>query len=240
MADNDLFPEGAKVQLTEYPLFDSLLNGVGESALTSPTPLFAGGTTNKPQLTNMQQAAQIPSGGLFFITGMRAPTFMMSLADTEYTVAYGTIVANTFATSTPARMLDVQNILMYSAQVTLTIAQFPAMIVPWLMLPAGGGNSGVTTVSGRSVVSAGLPSKEAAGKFTKPLKIPALNSFQASVSIYSFGKASVAGGFFSTQQGGTTAADFSALDLINQADGIKFAQVILSGFITRPLGGAGG
>jgi len=233
----ELFPSDSEVQLTEYPLFDSLLNGVGESGLTAQTPLFSGGTLNKPQLTNMQQAAQIPGGGVFFITGMRAVAFFMSLADTEYTVAYGTIAANTFPTSSPARMLDLYNVLAYSAQVTLTIDQFPAMIVPWYMLPAGGGVSGQSTVQGRSIVSMGMPTKEAAGKFTKPLKIGALSAFQTQVNLYAFGKSSIAGGFTGIAQGGTLVADFDPISLINQADGIKLAQIVLPGFITRKLGG---
>lgn len=233
----ELFPADSEVQLTEYPLFDSLLNGVGISSLTTQTPLFSGGTLNRPQLTNMQQASQIPGGGVFFITGLRAVEFFMSLADSEYQAAYGTFPAFSQCTSSPARMTDLYSVLAYSAQVTLNIDQFPAMIVPWYMLPAGGGINGFTTVSGRTLASNGVASKEAAGKFTKPLKIGALSAFNAQVNIYSFGRSSIAGGFTGSAQGGTIAQDFDPVLLINQADGIKLAQVVLPGFITRKLGG---
>lgn len=185
----------------------------------------------------MQQASQIPGGGVFFITGLRSVEFFMSLADSEYQAAYGTFPAFTNCTSSPARMTDLYSVLAYSAQVTLNIDQFPAMIVPWYMLPAGGGISGFTTVQGRTLASNGLPSKEAAGKFTKPLKIGALSAFNAQVNIYSIGKASIAGGFTAAGQGGALTNDFDAVTLINQADGIKLAQVVLPGFITRKLGG---
>ncbi len=238
MADGGIISQDSLVNLTEYPLFDSWFFGVGESSLQANTPMFQGGTQNQPQFTNMQQSGQIPGGGVFYMTGVRCSIFTMSLADTEYTVAYGNISANTSPTSSPARMLDLIPLLIYATQVTVTIDDFPAMVVPLYMLPAAGGPSGFTTVSGRSIVTNGLAGKEAAGKFTKPLKVSALSAFRVSANINVFGKSSIAGAFLGIAQGGTLAADFSPLNQFNQADGLKAGQFVLPGFITRRLGGA--
>lgn len=233
----ELFPPDSEVQLTEYPLFDSALDGIGISAISNPITLFAGNSGNKQQFTNMQQNAQIPGGGVFFVTGIRGIMFFMSLADTEYSVAYGSITANASCTSTPARMYDLYNLVAYSTQVTLTIDQFPAVIVPFVQLPAGGGISGQGMVSGRSALSAGLPSKEAAGKFQKPLKVGALSAFQVTLNMFSFGKTAQAGAFTGSGQTTTITNDLNVIDQVNQADGVKLLQILLPGYITRKLGG---
>ncbi len=226
---------GGDVELTEYPLFDTLLNGVGISALSQSTQLFAGLTQGRPQYTNMQQGSQIPSGGIYLIRSLRGASFFQSLFDTEYTVAYGSIAAQTAPTSTTARMYDCYNQLAYGSQITFAIAQKPMIIIPWWWIPAGGGTFGSTNATGRTVVTNGMPSKEAVGGFTKPLKIDSLQAFTCTVQFYSFSKNSVAGGFTGSGQSTTFSADLSPLDFLNQADGAKYAAIFLGGVISRDI-----
>lgn len=228
--------DGGKVELLEYPLFDTWFSGVGQSGIQQNTQMFAANNIGKPQYTNMQQASQIPSGGQFFVTSLRVAPFFQSLADSEYTVAYSTISAQTAPTSSNARMLDCYSALLYGSQATLIIAQKPQLIVPTFMLPAGGGPSGISTASGRSIVTNGLPSKDAIAKFVKPIEVSSLQAFTVQMSFYDWARNSTAGGFTALGGGGgSITADFSPKDLINTADGIKECIVILGGATTRDI-----
>ncbi len=227
--------DGNKVELLEYPLFDTLMSGVGTSGLGPVTQLFASNTIGKPQFTNMQQASMIPSGGQFFVTSIRATSFFQSLADTEYTVAYGTIAAQTGSTSSVQRMLDCYNMLAYGAQVTLFVAQKPQIVVPWYYLPSGGGTYGFTTAPGRTIASNGVPAKDSVARFTSPVEVASLQAFTVQVNFYDFAKASVAGGFTGSGQSTTISSDLSPLQFLNQADGIKSALIVLGGATTRDI-----
>lgn len=226
-------PDG-EVELVEYPYFDHLLLGVGISQLSSQTFLFNNGQTiGKPQFSNMQMAGQIPSGGVLYINSIRGFANFQSLADSEYTSAYGTITAVTQPTSSPARMLDCYDMLGYGVQVDFRIAQKPYILVPWWALPAGSGNTGFTTVSGRSVITQGTPSRTSTAFFKEPVKVATLQSFNAICQFYAFGQTALAGAFTGSAQGGTLSGPLDPQLFINQADGRKIAGLIVGGISSR-------
>ncbi len=227
--------DGPEVELTEYPLFDTWFSGVGISNIDTNKQLFLSSQVGTPKFTNMQQAGVIPSGGVFLISSLRTSTYFLSLASTEFTVAYGGIAAVTQPTSSPARMLMAHSILAYSTQVTLTIAQKPMIVVPWWYLPAGGGLSGQSSINGQAVVSQGLPTRDAVYDFVRPVVVGTLQAFSVTVQMSSFGKTSVAGNFTGSAQGGTLSADFDPAAYINAADGLKQGAVYAGGWISRDI-----
>jgi hypothetical protein len=225
-----------KVEFIDYPLSDSLLFGYGISGLATQTILFAGNNQGSPNLTNMEQAAVVPSGGIYEMAGLRCFSFFQALADTEYTVAYGTLPAlAALVTSDSARAQDCYQMLGNNAQVTFSIASKPMFTVPWWWLPAGGGTCGFGINAGRFFAANGVPGREAAGRFVKPLYVSSLQVFKANVQFYAIARASKAGAFTGNGQGGALTADLSPCDFINQFDGIKIAQAYMCGAMTRDI-----
>ena len=223
-----------EVEVVEYPYFDHLLLGVGISGLAPQTYLFNNGQTiGKPQFSNMTSAGQLPSAGVLYINSLRGFANFLSLADTEYTVAYGSIAAVTQPTSSPARMLDCYDMLGYGVQVDLRIALKPYILIPWWALPAGAGSQGFTQVAGRSIVSQGVPSRQATAFFKEPVKVDTLQAFNAICQFYTFGKAALAGQFTGSAQGGALSGDLDPQLFLNQADGRKVAGLIIGGISSR-------
>ena len=226
---------GGKVQLIEYPLWDTPFSGVGQSALGVDTTLFS--RTGKPDLSNMQQANVIPSGGVFLISSLRFATEFRSLASTEDTVAYDTIAAQPNYTSSAARMLRLHALVGYGSIMTLKINDVPQIILPSWQFPAGGGPFGMTTVSGQAVMTNGLPSREAICRFVKPVETASLQVLTVLMHFNTFAKKGVAGEFTGDAEAGAISADFNPLEQFNVADGLKYGLVTLGGHISRDIGG---
>ena len=235
-------PAGGKVQLIEYPLFDTPFAGVGSSAIGQLINLF--GRSNQPQFSNMQQGGQIPSGGVFLISSVRCSAFFKTLANTNYSVAYGAITAETSYGSDASRMADCYDWMAYGSQVTVYINQNPQIVMPWWQFPAGGGTHGSNVVNNGTSLNNGVPSREAICRFLKPLEVAPLQPFTAAVQFYSILRRSTAGDFtgnaypVATPTTATaTTNDFSPLNQLNNADGAKVTLVTLGGHISRDIGG---
>lgn len=216
--------EDGQVEIVEYPYFDHLLLGVGISGLTNETHLYRNAQViGKPQFTNMEQAGSFPDGGVGKLTSLRAFANFMDLSSTEYTVAYGTIAAVTQPTSSATRMLDCYDMLNYGFQVELKISSKTYLILPWWMFPSGAGSYGFTTVSGRSIVTSSVPSRQAVAYFKEEVVVDTLQSWEAIVRSYPFDQSAIAGAFTGSAQGGTITGDLDPVLFLNQADGRKIA-----------------
>jgi hypothetical protein len=229
-------PDEKKVELTEYPLRDTLLDGVGISNLDTKTILFQrGAAVGLPQYTNMTQVGSIPSGGVFFVTGVRAPCRFLSFGDSEFQgVAYGGLPLYTNSTSSAQRMLDQYFNLMYGAIVTVTIAEKPMIILPWWTMGAGGGEHGTTNLQGRGTYTNGVPGSHALARFVKPIKVSTFQSFGATVEFYAVTSNSPMGQFTGAGQGGAL-VNYNPLNQLNAADGLKKAGLQFGGFISRDI-----
>lgn len=225
--------DSGDVELIEDPRFSKLLSGAGISNLGQETHLFTGGI-GQPQFTNMAQASQIPSGGVMLIASVRFQAWFESLASTEYTVAYGTIAAETHPTSSPARALMCYQALANGFQATLNINDKPYGVLPVWTFPAGGGISGYSQVSGSNVVTNGHPGKESIHRLVKPAKVSSLQAFKMIVKAYTFASntGSDAGKFAATAQGGAM-TDWNPLLHINQFDGVKDVTGLFGGHVSR-------
>lgn len=228
--------DGKEVNLIEYPLFDSAFNGVGISNQKTGVLLFAQNTQGDPGLSNMQLAGQIPSGGVYLLSGMQGVTYFRDLTGTEWATAYGSganqVPAYTTTTSSPTRMLDCHSMMAYGAQVTFNIARVPLVVLPWYSIPAAGGVFGQTNIQGASVVSNGMPEFGATMKFVEPAVISSLQNFNAKLDWYEFSANSKAGNFTGYGQGSTSTqlSGLSPLAFINSADGVKFVGLKMRGF----------
>lgn len=141
--------------------FDTLVRGVGASAIQVNTKLFRALNTGNPQFTNMQEGGRLSNEELFLMLSVR------------FYVQF----------STGAVYRWVEDGIMW----TLNVGNKPMLgPVPLFVAPCGGGMFGMDDGAQAHVITNGMPSWEAILKLAKPIKIDKNQHFSVDVSFYDF------------------------------------------------------
>jgi hypothetical protein len=151
---------GYKEQIHEEK-FDTLIRGVGTSALANKVKLFSPANVGNPSLTNMQEGGRLSNEELFLALSIR---FYVQFAEAAL---YAFVEDGIFWT------MNVGNKPMFST-------------LPIFTAPAGGGMSGMNMNANTAVIGNGLPSYSAILKFAKPIKIEKNQHFSVDVEFYTF------------------------------------------------------
>lgn len=141
--------------------YDTLVRGVGTSAVAQKTKLFRATNTGSPELTNMQEGGRLSNEEIFLILSVRFYT--------------------QFATAALHRYIE--DGLMW----TLNVGNKPMLgALPLFVAPGGGGMFGYDVNANASVITNGVPSWEAVLKLAKPVKIEKNQHFSVDVEFYDF------------------------------------------------------
>jgi hypothetical protein len=141
--------------------FDTLVRGVGASAIGVNTKLFRALNTGNPQFTNMQEGGRLSNEELFLMLSVR---FYVQ-----------------FSTAAMYRLVE-DGILW-----TLNVGNKPMLgPVPLFIAPCGGGMYGYDVNAQAHVITNGAPSWDGILKLAKPIKIDKNQHFSVDVSFYDF------------------------------------------------------
>lgn len=214
------------------PKYDTLVKGLGVSAVGANSRLFGTANVGNLDFTNLEQPGQLSSDATFVLKAMRCAMYFQGLNDAAFTNPYGTAVAAlTGVVATNVRAHDIYQILAYSTIFTLVIGTKPMLTAPLWYIPAGGGITGFSTENARQTLTNGVASQEAILKLAKDIPITVRQAFSVQVQVFPYvriGNGLGAGG-------AAISADIDTLLLFNQFDGIKLVQVHIDGVETRDV-----
>lgn len=145
------------------PLWDTVVRcaGAASPAMSSPTNLFTGTSTTKPN-SNMNVAGQLASDQTFIIKVLRC---------FEY-----------FYHATPATQLQCYSFVMKAMYFSLIVGDKPMFDAPCWYAPAGGGVWGYA--ANLNVLNNGVPSTESILKLAYPIPVVARQNFRVEISFY--------------------------------------------------------
>jgi hypothetical protein len=152
--------QGYKEQV-HWEFFDTLIRGVGTSAVAQQTKLFRALNTGQPELTNMLEGGRLSNEETFLLLSIR---FYVQFLD-------------------PLEYRYVEDGIMWTLNTGNKTMLGP---VPLFLAPAGGGLSGIDTGLVAHVLSNGVPSWNAVLMLAKPIKIEKNEHFSVDVNWYTF------------------------------------------------------
>lgn len=151
---------GFREQIHEMK-YDTLIRGVGTSAVAQKTKLFRALNTGSPELTNMQEGGRLSNEEVFLCLAI------------QFYVQFATAQLYRF----------IEDGVMW----TLLVGNKPMLgALPLWTAPAGGGMSGYDVNAQAHVITNGLPSWEAILKLAKPIKVEKNQHFAVDVEFYAF------------------------------------------------------
>lgn len=151
---------GYKEQV-HHELFDTLVRGVGASAIGVRTRLFGAANIGNPANTNMQVGGALSSDEVFLVISLR-----------NYIQ---------FATGALYRFME-DGIFW-----TFTVGNKPMLgPLPLFVAPAGGGMNGYDVNAQAHVISNGSPNWLGVLKFAKPVKVEKREHFAVDMDFYQF------------------------------------------------------
>lgn len=152
--------QGYKEQV-HWEFFDTLIRGVGTSAVAQQTKLFRALNTGQPELTNMLEGGRLSNEETFLLLSVR---FYVQFLD-------------------PLEYRYVEDGIMWTLNTGNKTMLGP---VPLFVAPAGGGLAGIDTGLVAHVLSNGDPSWNAVLLLAKPIKIEKNEHFSVDVNWYAF------------------------------------------------------
>lgn len=177
----------------------------------------------------MPAASALPADSTYIMKAIRCLLYFQSLADQEFTVAFGALPAIANSLGSQSRAADLYSLVAYGGYFTLVVGQKPMINGPLWYIPAGGGISGFTTSNAKNVLQNGVASQEAILKLAKDVQVPARQNFTIQTNFFPFTVRGLGAG------GGTINAAPSPLDALNAFDGIKLVQLHVDGIWTRDV-----
>lgn len=210
------------------PFFDTLLRGIGISAISAQASLFGTANVGQRQMTNLQTPGVLAADQTYMIKALRVSMVFQSLADSEFG-AFGSLPdLQASALGTNSRAEDLYQLMGYGCYFELNVGEKPQFFAPIWYAPAGGGISGFTTENSRHVLTNGTPSHTSILKLAKDIHVPARQNFN--VNILQFPYARLGAG-----QTAAYTAELSINDYLNQFDGLKNLQFLIDGIQTRDV-----
>lgn len=214
------------------PFYDTLIRGIGVSALTNSTPLFGAANVGNRAVSNMQVPGQLAADQTYILKAVRGVLSFKGLNDPEFTATYNSaITALANVTATNARAEDLYELVAYGAHFTVNVGNKPMLNAPFWYIPAGGGLSGTTTENSRHHVTNGMPTQEAILKLARDIPVVARQNFAVVIDFFPFLRLGSGLG----SQGSAIGADIDPLLYLNQFDGFKLVQVHVDGVVTRDV-----
>jgi hypothetical protein len=141
--------------------FDTLIRGVGTSAIAQKTKLFRALNTGQPELTNMQEGGRLSNEELFLVLSCRFYVQFLT-ANLYRLIEDGCIFT-----------INVGNKAMFGP-------------VPLFVAPAGGGMYGSDFGLAAHVLSNGYPSWNSVLRLAKPIKVEKNQHFSVDIEFYDF------------------------------------------------------
>lgn len=226
-------------QLAHVTYYDTLLRNVGTTDASNGTTLFSNGANGRRDITNMKTPGVLPGDQILLIKALRVACAYESLNDPEFTAAYGSSnpqpliastagVANAVATGARAELCYFMSL--YGSYFTLEVGNKPYVLAPTWFAPAGGGPSGFTTETARSIITNGVPASSSTLRFAKPVQVSRGQAFNLKFDWYNFLRSGTGLG-----ANGTTIANIDPLAFVNNFDGIKVFQAHAEGIETRDV-----